>query len=461
MGFIRYNCNLLPHRGYSSWPARKTGEFQGKLWVKFYGSNQHGSVTKNKNWTGLSETSLKQFVTNKNLSKPKLKEAIHELLIVTKGLKDKVKAEGLFNEVETFLKLVSQGSGDSYLKDGTEALLAVATGSPEMPTVTNVIADEPSKDGGTASSEAANDDSEFEAGNTNSESETATRSPEIPRQGSSQSPSVLKTISSLVKNKQTKATKVDAKNKSKEETKSKDKKARQTLLDDQREVNKKYKEKIIEHTLGFSCKLCTFATGIELKAKTHAVSCGVKRKKSAGKKVIVCQECQETFESNVKLHKHFQKLHQKGTYKCSKCGKTYKKRRSYSLHLKLHDNEFKNRFKCNQCNYKTRDNWLLVRHCRLKHSDKSSETLNAIVGSVEGGGDKATVAITNAFITGEASSVTIDQDIIGECDDSVNEFAESVNEFGERVNECDQSGNELGESGDEISENGNEIDESA
>ena len=56
----------LLYRGFSFWPARRTGEFKGKLWVKFFGTNELGSVSKNKNWIDLSESSLQKFATIKN-----------------------------------------------------------------------------------------------------------------------------------------------------------------------------------------------------------------------------------------------------------------------------------------------------------------------------------------------------------------------------------------------------------
>ena len=58
------------------------------------------------------------------------------------------------------------------------------------------------------------------------------------------------------------------------------------------------------------------------------------------------------------------------SYKCSKCSKSYKNRKSYTLHLKQHDTEFVSKFQCDHCNYKTRDNWCLNRHKELKHPNK-------------------------------------------------------------------------------------------
>lgn len=182
----------------------------------------------------------------------------------------------------------------------------------------------------------------------------------------------------------------------KEVTKAREKKARRTLLEDQREVNKKYSEKIIEQNLGYTCRMCDFATGIYLKAKTHAVSCGSKRKKSV-KKIIDCQQCEDKFKGKAELHKHFQRVHQSASYKCSKCGRSYKLRKSYMLHLKSHDSEFLDRFKCKVCDYKTRDNWLLERHMQKKHSDKVKNLVSGIIAELIASMDCAAELVDDTF----------------------------------------------------------------
>ena len=47
-------------KGFSPWPARKLGhtEASGKLWVRFFGKNQLGTISR-KNWTDLTPESYK------------------------------------------------------------------------------------------------------------------------------------------------------------------------------------------------------------------------------------------------------------------------------------------------------------------------------------------------------------------------------------------------------------------
>ena len=73
-------------KGFSFWPAKITGEFKGKLWVKFFGTKQLGLVSKAKNWSCMEESSLKQFATEKNLRKKGLLKATIEFVDEIKNL---------------------------------------------------------------------------------------------------------------------------------------------------------------------------------------------------------------------------------------------------------------------------------------------------------------------------------------------------------------------------------------
>ena len=48
------------------------------MWVKFYGTNQLGTVTKKSNWVDTSESAIQKFVTKKNLEKPTFYKAMVE-----------------------------------------------------------------------------------------------------------------------------------------------------------------------------------------------------------------------------------------------------------------------------------------------------------------------------------------------------------------------------------------------
>ena len=62
---------------------------------------------------------------------------------------------------------------------------------------------------------------------------------------------------------------VSLKARDKDQNKIKEKKVRKSLLDDQRETNKKFNDKMEKIGSGYTCKLCGFATVILLKAKTR------------------------------------------------------------------------------------------------------------------------------------------------------------------------------------------------
>ena len=63
-------------RGFSFWPAKITGEFKGKLWVKFFGTKQLGLVSRSKNWVSLEASALKKFATENNLKKKAFHQSI-------------------------------------------------------------------------------------------------------------------------------------------------------------------------------------------------------------------------------------------------------------------------------------------------------------------------------------------------------------------------------------------------
>ena len=72
-------------KGFSFWPAKKTGEIKNKLWVKFFGVNQMGCVSKNdKHWLALSDTSFNNFVNSKAMKKKNYLKAIKEMANVIK-----------------------------------------------------------------------------------------------------------------------------------------------------------------------------------------------------------------------------------------------------------------------------------------------------------------------------------------------------------------------------------------
>ena len=69
-------------RGFSPWPAQKTGLAQGKVWVKYFGCGQLGTVP-HKNWTDLTPDSYEKI----GLKKSKLSgysKALEDMIRVSK-----------------------------------------------------------------------------------------------------------------------------------------------------------------------------------------------------------------------------------------------------------------------------------------------------------------------------------------------------------------------------------------
>ena len=398
------------------------------MWVKFYGTNQLGTVNKKQNWVDISETALVKFMTAKNLKNKQYRAAINEFLTL-----DNIRVR--YREVLDRLGLLTNtgdpitqttayhkfqggpqsGHGAQTLhdpqSDGAEQAqplhvpqpgcagqaltarsLAFQKHTPRDPRPGSRTAHDPQP--GLAAQEkpprdpqpgsqahtardslpvcTAQEQTPCDDPQSESDAEPAHDEPLSAGMGKGQQPQVPVTASSPnSRNKVNDKKSFESKKRNNVEIiKNKEKRARKTLQEDQIEVSKKFHEKIIDHNPGFTCRLCKFSTGILLKAKTHAVSCGETRKKSLKKKELPCSECELKFRSKKALVKHFRQVHQMSSYKCSKCSKSYKNRKSYTLHLKQHDTEFVSKFQCDHCNYKTRDNWCLNRHKELKHPNK-------------------------------------------------------------------------------------------
>ena len=373
-------------RGYSFWPAKITGEAKGKIWVTFFGTSQLGSVTKNKqHWLDISETSLKKLVTNISMKNISFLNAVKDMVT---QLKTKVADKSVltqFSLIEKAYLSARVATGKEQHKPEGQVSVSTMAMDPDpqlgsTPDRLEHVVSGPEQGGcsmvgseveqGRVTDQGLNDNEGLsgQEGLAELTMDVQGAAINLKRRLSIQS-EIRKPNQVALKEKLDKTVI--------------EKRARKTLQDDQNELNKKFKEKIVKHDFGFTCKDCTFAAGMLLKAKTHASTCGTKKRKHAIKKKYNCAECEQTFEKKAALNKHFSGSHQNSVYKCSKCFATFKKRKTYNLHLKTHDTEFLNRFRCDKCTYKTRDNWCLQRHKRLKHSqDVSAPKNTAIVKEV-------------------------------------------------------------------------------
>ena len=213
------------------------------------------------------------------------------------------------------------------------------------------------------------------------------------------------------------------------------------LQEDEAKNIKLFREKIVEDGKGYSCRLCTFASGMRIAAKTHAVECGKKqqtrRKKS---KNFNCTECTQNFMNKMCLDKHFKNNHVTSSYLCTTCGKRSSSRGSFMKHLRIHDSSYTPGFKCIFCSFAARDNWNLDKHMLSHFKDSDCKSINSPLSSFSK--MKVEVSLTE-FQVGNVSSIlyemTIhkkdDQDmgpanIPADWKHTVDDIADSFNQLG-------------------------------
>ena len=112
-----------------------------------------------------------------------------------------------------------------------------------------------------------------------------------------------------------------------------------TLRESELEVNEAFAEKILVKDDGtFHCKSCPlFVTSVSLLARSHAQSCGIKKKVGRRTRKLRCGDCGEVFMGKRVLLKHIKDSHTMPSYQCSSCLKQFKSRNHYRRHLKIHD----------------------------------------------------------------------------------------------------------------------------
>ena len=151
-----------------------------------------------------------------------------------------------------------------------------------------------------------------------------------------------------------------------------------SLLEDEAHTIKMFREKISVKNGGFACKFCQFGSGSAITAKTHALSCGLRRQKGVKKQIIIsCTECTEKFKTKRELNVHFKNSHQISKYTCSKCGKEFTTRNKFIIHLRIHDTNYVPGFKCDFCSSRSKDDWHKQRHMMTHFKDTNVKSLNA------------------------------------------------------------------------------------
>ena len=146
------------------------------------------------------------------------------------------------------------------------------------------------------------------------------------------------------------------------------KKKGKTLREDEMELNNLFDEKIVvKADNSFYCKDCPgFVTSVRLLARTHAQSCGSKKKQTGRRpKRISCSDCGALCEGKKGLKKHFKVSHLTTSYNCSHCLKTFKSRKNYARHLKTHDE--RTAVKCPLCPRTFLNGSYMRRHMKRVH----------------------------------------------------------------------------------------------
>ena len=155
-----------------------------------------------------------------------------------------------------------------------------------------------------------------------------------------------KTIVAKTKAKVSKKTSVQVKeNQEKVQKKSKTKpvkaKKSKTLRESEMDTNDAFKDKIVcKDDNSYHCRFCPlFVTSVNLLARSHAQSCGGKKKLGRHAKKLTCGECGGVFTGKLNMMKHIKESHTLPSYQCSICLRMFKKRLHYRRHLKVHDKE--------------------------------------------------------------------------------------------------------------------------
>ena len=158
------------------------------------------------------------------------------------------------------------------------------------------------------------------------------------------------------------------------------KKKGKTLREDEMELNSLFDEKIVVKADNFFyCKDCPgFVTSARLLARTHAQSCGSKKKQTGRRpKRISCPDCGAFCEGKKGLKKHYKVSHVITSYSCSKCVKTFKNRKNYVRHLKIHDD--RTAVKCPFCPRTFLKESYMRRHMKRVHQNAMKPKANTSV----------------------------------------------------------------------------------
>nr|XP_015220660.1 PREDICTED: zinc finger protein 335 isoform X1 [Lepisosteus oculatus] len=136
------------------------------------------------------------------------------------------------------------------------------------------------------------------------------------------------------------------------------------------------KEHMFNHvgTKPYKCEECDYTSVYKKDVIRHsAVHNKDKRKKSDLIPKITqypCPVCNRVYPMQKRLTQHMKTHSTEKPHMCDKCGKSFKKRYTFKMHLLTHIQSYGNRFKCEFCEYTCDNKKLLLNHQLSHTSDK-------------------------------------------------------------------------------------------
>lgn len=122
----------------------------------------------------------------------------------------------------------------------------------------------------------------------------------------------------------------------------------------------------------FKCEECNYSSVYKKDVIRHSAvhSKEKKRKKELAPKVLEfpCPVCGKVYPMQKRLTQHMKTHSSEKPHMCDKCGKSFKKRYTFKMHLLTHIQSLGDKFKCEFCDYTCENKKLLLNH-QLSHTN--------------------------------------------------------------------------------------------
>ncbi|XP_027876179.1 zinc finger protein 335 isoform X2 [Xiphophorus couchianus] len=134
------------------------------------------------------------------------------------------------------------------------------------------------------------------------------------------------------------------------------------------------KEHMFNHegTKPFKCEECDYSSVYKKDVIRHSAvhSKEKRRKKELVPKVLEfpCPVCDKVYPMQKRLTQHMKTHSSEKPHMCDKCGKSFKKRYTFKMHLLTHIQSLGDKFKCEFCDYSCENKKLLLNH-QLSHTN--------------------------------------------------------------------------------------------